>query len=187
MSLESYDCEFNRRPTPIMTLDEDEHQVDDTANAGKLMSLHSEPQIKFLQEFTLANIVPGFRSTEIYTMEHHIFPDHKFLPPYSKDRHVPITNRDESDSSDIQQPLTCSPTVGSSLDKSPSMSSTFISPKEIRPFPKAPARHKPKRLCYDSNYDNDANNALDRIPAEQTEEYDELDIKQDYIDDGMME
>ncbi|CAB4067143.1 unnamed protein product [Lepeophtheirus salmonis] len=116
-------------------------------------------------------------------MDGHIFPDHKFLPTYSTDRPAPIPNRVESNSSDIQQPLTCPLNSRSTLDEEPLTSSTFISPKKIRPFQE---RHKPKRLCYDFDDDIDTNNALHRILAERTEEYDELDVIQDDIDHDMV-
>ncbi|KAK3800675.1 hypothetical protein RRG08_003081 [Elysia crispata] len=121
------------------------------------------------------------------------------MPTYSTDRPAPIPNRDEpaSDSdSERRQTATTSP--------APSKLDTFTSPKEIRPFPKAPARtegqkkrkavmsailtstpeklssqtvtisaagpSKPKKLHYDSDDDEEANNALENILAEQMEE-----------------
>ncbi|KAK3796461.1 hypothetical protein RRG08_009238 [Elysia crispata] len=171
----------------------------DPANAGKQMSIHSVPQMvsyAFPKSFTPANVLPGFKSTGIYPMDQNIFPDHKFMPTYSTDRPAPIPNRDEpaSDSdSERRQTATTSP--------APSKSDTFTSPKEIRPFPKAPARtegqkkrkavmsailtstpeklssqavtisaagpSKPKKLHYDSDDDEEANNPLENILAEQ--------------------
>ena len=134
----------------------------------------------------------------MYPMDRNIFPDHKFTPTYSTDRPAPIPNRDEpaSDSdSERRQTATTSP--------APSKSDTFTSPKEIRPFPKAPAGtedqkkikavifailtstpeklssqtvtitaagpSKPKKLHYDSDDDEEANNVLENILIEQME------------------
>ncbi|KAK3726586.1 hypothetical protein RRG08_041818 [Elysia crispata] len=173
----------------------------DPANAGKQMSIHSVPQMvsyAFSKAFTPANILPGFKSTGMHPMDRNIFPDHKFTPSYSTDRPAPIPNRDEpaSDSdSELLQTATTSP--------APSKSDTFTSPKEIRPFPKAPARtedqkkikavifailtstpeklssqtvtitaagpSKPKKLHYDSDDDEEANNVLENILIEQME------------------
>ncbi|CAB4068132.1 unnamed protein product [Lepeophtheirus salmonis] len=111
----------------------------------------------FPNAFTPANIVAGIRSTSIYPMDRHIFPDPNF-----------------------KKPTTCSPTAGSPLDKRTINVKHFHITKEIRPFTKASG------LYSNSNDDNDTNNTMDRILALQTEEDDELNVIQNDLDDDMV-
>ena len=59
-------------------------------NAGKSMTIHTIPAIvakAFPKVFSTKNITSGFRSSGIYPFHHYVFPNEKFLPSGTSDRH----------------------------------------------------------------------------------------------------
>lgn len=129
-------------------------------NNSKPMTIYDVAECvgkSYPKAFTSQNIESGFRVTGIYPMNRNIFADHEFLSSYVTDRPIiepslnkhsasskvqedePFNTIDEPSTSTSHQDEICT------TDVSMSDTSIFLTPEEIRPFPKAAARKNSKR------------------------------------------
>ncbi|GFR64038.1 tigger transposable element-derived protein [Elysia marginata] len=120
-------------------------------NVGKQMSIHSVPSMisyAFPKAFTISNMTSGFRSTGIYPLDPNIFPEERFLSTYSTDRPVPLPSG-EGSAATAPLPSTAPQQTNGLPQELPTSSDCYaqglVSPKDVRPLPKAPPRKEGAR------------------------------------------
>ena len=114
-------------------------------NVGKQVSIHSVPKMisyAFPKAFTMGNITSGFRSTGIYPMDPNIFAEDRFATTFSTDRPTPSPSSSASCSTSTSQ---SQPPVITPSKTSTTAPHALVSPKEIRPLPKAAERKEGTR------------------------------------------
>ena len=119
-------------------------------NPGKTLTIYNMAELfnaSFGRAMTVNNITSGFRKPGISPFDRHAFSDDDFLGSYVTDRATPTLD-DNTPGCSHTSPTTAAVTLGCSDATSTTEDTTLtgsktlpmVSPKEIRPFPKAGQR-----------------------------------------------